>query len=182
MTSTTSRPGQPAGQAPPDDSRRRGWLRWRPASWAHRPGLRRFTRYAAGSVIAFAVSNLTFLVLYGLELTSPQVASVLAFTAGIPVNWILNRRWAWQRRGRPGMTDELLPYAAVILVSVAASAVGTWAVDRWLATLTLPRAIQVGLVDATYVGITGGLFLAKYFLLDRLVFRRRARKRPAATR
>lgn len=138
-----------------------------------RPGVRRFSRYTAGSVVAFGTSNLTFLVLYGLGWTSPQVASVLAFAAGIPVNYVLNRRWAWQRRGRPALRAEVLPYGGVVGLSVVAAAVGTWAADRWLQSVGLPRAVEVLLVDATFIAINGGLFLAKYVLLDRLVFRDR---------
>jgi putative flippase GtrA len=136
-----------------------------------RPGVRRFSKYAVGSVVAFGASNLAFLLLYGLGWTSPQVASVLAFAAGIPVNYVLNRRWAWQRRGRPALRGELLPYSAVVALSVVSSAAGTWAVDRWLQSADLPRAVEVLLVDATFIAINGGLFLAKYVLLDRLVFR-----------
>jgi len=143
-----------------------------------RPGVRRFSRYAVGSVVAFGASNLAFLVLYGLGWTSPQVASVLAFAAGIPVNYVLNRRWAWQRRGRPALRAELLPYSGVVALSVVSSAAGTWAVDRWLQSVDLPRAVEVLLVDATFIAINGGLFLAKYVLLDRLVFRDRPTTGP----
>lgn len=145
----------------------------------NRPGVRRFSRYAVGSVVAFGASNLAFLLLYGLGWTSPQVASVLAFAAGIPVNYVLNRRWAWQRRGRPALRAELLPYSGVVALSVVSSAVGTWAVDRWLQSVDLPRAVEVILVDATFIAINGGLFLAKYVLLDRLVFRDPTTPRPA---
>jgi putative flippase GtrA len=167
MTSTRD-PDAATGTAPP---------RGRARAIAQRPGVRRFSKYAVGSVVAFGASNVAFLLLYGLGLTSPQVASVLAFAAGIPVNYVLNRRWAWQRRGRPGLRDELLPYAAVVATSVIGSAVGTWAADRWVQSAGLPRAVEVGVVDAAFVAINGTLFLLKYVLLDRLVFR----ERPSTT-
>ena len=163
MTSTRDPEGS-AATAPPSGRAR---------ALAQRPGVRRFSRYAVGSVVAFGASNVAFLLLYGLGLTSPQVASVLAFAAGIPVNYVLNRRWAWQRRGRPGLRDELLPYAAVVATSVIGSAVGTWAADRWVQSADLPRALEVGVVDAAFVAINGTLFLVKYVLLDRVVFRER---------
>lgn len=134
------------------------------------PGVRRFWRYAIGSVIAFGASEVVFLTVYGWRLASPQMASVWAFAGGIPVNYVLNRRWAWRRRGRPDLRTELLPYAAVVALSVVASAVGTAAVDRWLQTVTFSRPAQIALVGATFAAINGGLFLAKYVLLDRLVF------------
>jgi putative flippase GtrA len=130
--------------------------------------------YTVGSVAAFAVSQFVFLLCYGPEWTSPQVASVLAFAVGAPVNYGISRRWAWQRRDRPGLRDEVLPYAGIILSSIAASAVGTWAVDRWLQSAGLPRLAEVVIVGTTFALINGGLFLAKYVLLNRLVFRDRS--------
>jgi putative flippase GtrA len=141
--------------------------------WLRRPGTRRFSKYALGSVVAFGASNVVFLLVYGLGWASPQVATVLSFGIGIPVNYALNRRWAWERRGRPSVRTELVPYATVIATNVVAAAAGTWAVDRWLQSIALPRAVEVLVVGATFVLINGGLFLAKYVLLDRLVFRDR---------
>jgi putative flippase GtrA len=164
--------GRPATSTRVDDVR----------AWSRRPGVRRFSKYAVGSVVAFGASNLAFLLLYGTGATSPQVASVLSFVAGIPVNYVLNRRWAWERRGRPAMRDELVPYAAVVALSVTATAVGTWGVDRLVTEADLPRAVQVALVDVAFVGINGGMFLAKYVLLDRLVFRTRSAPAPASDR
>lgn len=149
-----------------------------------RPGVLRFSRYAVGSAVAFAASNVVFLLCYGSGMTSPEVASVLAFGVGIPVNYVLNRRWAWQRRGRPGITTELVPYAAVVSLSIVATAVGTSGADHLLASADLNRALTVVLVQATFIGINGGLFLAKYVLLDRMVFRDRppTRRTDAAVR
>lgn len=143
----------------------------------HHRGVRRFWRYSMGSVITFAVSQVVFLAVYGFGWASPQVATLWSFAAGIPVNYLLNRRWAWQRRGRPGVRDELLPYAGVIAVSIVASAWGTTAVDQWLRSLSASRLTGVAVVGVTFAAINGGLFVAKYLLLDRLVFR----DRPSAS-
>lgn len=139
-----------------------------------RPGVRRFSKYAVGSAVAFGASNVAFLLCYGTGWTSPEVASVAAYGVGIPVNYVLNRRWAWQRRGRPDVRTELLPYAAVVSLSILATAVVTSTADRVLASADLGRALTVVLVQASFIGINGGLFLAKYVLLDRMVFRDRA--------
>lgn len=140
--------------------------------WAQ-PHVQRFWRYAIGSVIASIASQVAFLTVYGLGLGSPLAATVCAFAVGIPINYVLNRRWAWVRRGRPGVRDELLPYVGVIATSIIASAAATDAVDAWLLTVSLPRLAKVGLVGTTFAVVNGGLFLAKYVLLDRLVFRGR---------
>lgn len=145
-------------------------------SGLHRhPGVRRFSRYVLGSGVAFGASQLTFLTLYGLGLAGPEVASVAAFAAGVPVNYVLNRRWAWRRRGRPDLLGELLPYAAVIAVSIVATALGTATAERALAGIALPRVIDVLLVGGTFGAINAALFVVKFTLLDRLVFNRRGR-------
>lgn len=146
--------------------------------WA-RPGVQRFWRYSLGSVIAFGASESAFLTVYGLDLGSPQVATLWAFAAGIPTNYVLNRRWAWQRRGRPSIRREIVPYAVVVATSIVASAVGTAAVDGWLEAASVPRVARIAVVGATFALINGGLFLAKYVLLDRLVFRDRPRQPDA---
>ena len=140
-----------------------------------RPGVQRFWRYVLGSVVAFAASEIAFLAVYGSGSGSPQIATLWAFAAGVPVNYVLNRRWAWKRHGRPGLRDEVLPYAIVIATSIVASAMGTGAVDTLLQSVSLPPLARIALVGATFAGINGGLFLAKYVLLDRLVFRARPR-------
>lgn len=142
-----------------------------PLDWLRRPGTRRFSKYALGSVVAFGASNLVFLLFYGMGWASSPVATLLSFAVGIPVNYALNRRWAWERRGRPALRTEVVPYAAVIAANVVAAAMGTWAVDHWLQSADLLRILHVAIVGVTFVAINGGSFLAKYFLLDRLVFR-----------
>lgn len=147
----------------------------RPGAWLlrQRTVLGKLSRYTAASVVAFAASQLTFLVTYGLELTGPQGATVLAFCAGVPVNYLLNRRWAWQQRGRPRLRAELLPYAAIILVSVGLAATATSAVDRWLTAVEWSRPVEVVLVAVAFALTQGGLFIGKFVLFDRLVFRDR---------
>lgn len=149
---------------------------------ANHPRARQFARYVVGSGIAFGASWLTFMTLYGLDLTSPQAATVWSFVVGAPVNYALNRRYAWRVRGRASVRSELVPYVAVVVVSIVASAAGTAAVDRWLETLTLPRILDVVIVNAAFCAIVVGLFGIKYVLLDRLVFGRRGATDATADR
>src|SRR3984893_3097103 len=60
----------------------------------------RFTKYALGSVVAFTVSNVAFAVFYVMN-AGTTACSVAGFIGGAVPNWVLNRRWAWQREGRP---------------------------------------------------------------------------------
>jgi putative flippase GtrA len=58
-------------------------------------------RYLGSSLVATVCSELTFVVLYGPCHVGTAYASLLAWLAGAVPNYWLNRRWAWQRTGRP---------------------------------------------------------------------------------
>ena len=65
-----------------------------------RPLAVRVTKYTAGSLVAAATSEIVLVVCYGTGLLGTTAASIVAFFAGAVPNYVLNRRWVWQRRGR----------------------------------------------------------------------------------
>jgi len=135
----------------------------------HRGLLRRVTRYSLGSVVALATSEVTFIVCFtgGLGTT---VSSVLAFLAGVAPNWILNRRWAWQRRGRVRVGREVVVYSLVSLASLVASALATRWADHRAPSFTASHPIRVALVAGAYLATYGVLFLAKFAVFEWFVF------------
>jgi putative flippase GtrA len=131
----------------------------------------RLTRYTAGSVIATLLGQVTFVGLYGLDVAGPQVASAVAWVAGAVPNYLINRAWAWERRGRARLRAEVLPYVAVILTTGLLATVTTTLVDRYVHLITGVHAAQVVIVDAAFVSTYGVMFVVKFLLFERLVFR-----------
>ncbi|WP_283134074.1 GtrA family protein [Rhizohabitans arisaemae] len=130
---------------------------------------RAFTRYTLGSVAAFAASWLVLTLLYGLRLAGPEVAAVAAWTAGAVVNYVLNRRWAWNRRGRAPVR-ELLPYWLTAFASLIIGALATGAADRLASEYLLTGVARVAFVGAAYLGTYGVLFLVKFCLFHYIIF------------
>jgi putative flippase GtrA len=141
----------------------------------------RFVRYALCSVCATAVSALTFAVAYRLLHAGPQVASVAAFAAGAAVNFVANRFWTWSRRhplgGRTparGRSDKLrglglgrdLAGYLVLAVSTALAAVA-------VTSVTERHTRAWVLVEASYFATYAAMFLVKFVVLDRVIFRSR---------
>jgi putative flippase GtrA len=124
--------------------------------------------YSAGSVVAAASSEATLLVCYGLLGLSPAVSSVLAWFAGAVPNYWLNRTWTWGRRGRPSLRRELLPYVAIILVTLLLAALATRAVDQWLRDSASSSTTRLVFVGGTFLGVYVVMFVLRYVLLDRL--------------
>lgn len=137
-------------------------------------------RYAAGSGVATACSQGTFLVLYGPLGRGPALSSTLAWAAGAAPNYWLNRTWTWGRQGRPSLVRELLPYIAIVTVTLALATLATSAADRALGGADASDGARLVLVGATFLGVYGVMFLLRFFLLDRL-FRPDPVGRPLAT-
>ncbi len=125
-------------------------------------------RYAGGSVVATVCSQVAFLVLYGLLEVSPGPSSVLAWLAGAVPNYWLNRRWTWQRSGRPSLRREVAPYAAIILLTLAVA----WLVTRWVDAAAdgsdMSDSGRVVVVTAAFMGVYVVMFVLRFRLLDRL--------------
>ena len=96
-------------------------------AWGRESLAARFSRYTAGSIVAFAVSEAALIVFFGAGLVGAAAASVLAFVAGAIPNYFLNRSWVWKRRGRINVHRELVPYVLVSVVTLAVAAIATTA-------------------------------------------------------
>ena len=139
------------------------WLgRWRT------PLLLKLWRYGAGSIVAFVTSIFVLYACFSWLALGATTSAVVAFFAGAIPNWLLNRRWAWQQRGRDGVGRETSLYVAVSLVSLVASTV----VTKFAAV----EAKHVGhlerdlLVTASYTFSIVVLTGLKYLAYDRWVF------------
>ena len=133
-----------------------------------RTGIFRFGRYAVGSVVAFAVSELTLVLAFGTGLLGPAAASVVAFFAGAVPNYVLNRNWVWRQRGRIDLRGELVPY---VLVSLATLGIAALATTAAAGMAPAGKAARTSLVAFAYFLTYGLLFVGKYVAYQRFVFR-----------
>lgn len=137
------------------------------------------TRYAIGSAVALATSVVVFALLFAAGVgTTPD--SILAFVAGAVPNWVLNRRWAWERSGELDVAREVVGYTVISLIALIASSAGTgWTDSLVRHHLAHEHALRVALVTLAYVVVQGLLFAAKFVAYDRWVFTDAGRVRVA---
>jgi putative flippase GtrA len=144
------------------------WLgRWRT------PLLLKLWRYGAGSIVAFVTSVIAVYACFSWLRLGAISSSTIGFFAGAIPNWILNRRWAWQKRGREGVGFETGMYVAVSLVSWLAST----AVTKLTATVAsdLTHVVKDLVVTGSYMLSIVVLTGLKYVAYDRWVFADRSR-------
>lgn len=137
----------------------------------------RVVKYALGSVVAFISGNVAFMLLY-VAGTSTTVCSVGGFIAAAIPNWILNRRWAWQRHGRPPARQVVGYILVSIGVLVATSAVTGWT-NAQVQSLPNHHGLRLLIVTASYVAVTVVLFVVKFAIYEYWVFSERSRVRAA---
>ncbi len=129
----------------------------------------RLWRYGAGSMVAFATSAVVLFVCLSWFHFGAISSTVIAFFAGAIPNWVLNRRWAWEKRGREGVMKETTLYVIVSLIALVASS----AADKFTAVEAahlrnqLEKSVLVTFAYMLSVVILTGL---KYVAYDRLVF------------
>jgi putative flippase GtrA len=131
---------------------------------------RLFTRFAAGTVVSTACSQLTLVLLFGILETSASVSGGAAFLAGAIPNFLIHRFWTWRRSGPVMMRRELLPYLAVITLSGLVAIGITTGVDRVLNGTIDDHAVHTAVLAITFIISYLPLFVLKFALLDRLVF------------
>jgi putative flippase GtrA len=141
--------------------------------------LARFARYAVGSGLATVTSAVAFALAYRVLDLGPRVATGSAFLAGALVNFAASRFWAWNRRARHGLGRDVVSYAVLSLVAALAAAVVTSLTHAVLHDADPDR--RAVLVEASYFATYAALFLVKFVVLDRLVFRSRHQV-PSTTR
>jgi putative flippase GtrA len=138
----------------------------------------RVTRYTIGSVIAAAVSVVVFALMFALG-ASTTACSVIAFVAGAIPNWSLNRRWAWQQRGRPAIGREVIAYIAVSAISLLAAAGATAWTKSAVQGLSVQHGVGVALVTASYLAVFVVLFGLKFAVYELWIFSGHSRVRAA---
>ena len=148
--------------------------------WARvtrKPLSARFVKYALGSVVAFTSGNIAFMLLY-VASASTTVCSVGGFIAAAIPNWILNRRWAWQRHGRPP-ARQIVGYIGVSIgVLVATSATTGWT-NAQVQSIPNHHGLRLLIVTGSYVAVTIALFFVKFGIYEYWVFSERSRVRAA---
>jgi putative flippase GtrA len=75
---------------------------------------RRLLRFAPAAVLALAATQLTYFVCVSMVHTTGRVSGFAGWFAGAVVSYGVSR-WAWERRGRPQLLRETLPFVAISL-------------------------------------------------------------------
>ncbi len=113
-------------------------------------GGRRLVRFAPAAVLALCATQLTYLICQLAHVTA-GIAGAVGWLAGAAVSYVVSR-WAWERKGRPHLLKETLPFWLISLC-VGVVLTGT-------SKLAHAEAHALGLHGLKEVVFAQGLYLA----------------------
>lgn len=132
--------------------------------------LQRFSKALVTAVCGTILSQVTLISLLAGH-TNSTLASFLAFLAGAIPNYFISRRWAWGRDRKPRFRTETLPYIAIVTTTGLLSTGLTTLTDHLLRPLDMNEVVRIIVLDGAFVASYALMFILKFTLLDRLVFR-----------
>ncbi|HEY9291756.1 MAG TPA: GtrA family protein [Microlunatus sp.] len=145
-----------------------------PVGGAQRPGLfGRLLRAGATSIMATVLSHGSYVALLGFAHANATLASTIAFLVGALFNYFVGRRFTWGRKHRPHPIKETLPYVAVIAAGGAVSIGVATLVQHMIAPMGLTNTERTIVLEIANIASYGVVFIFKFTLLDRFVFRGR---------
>jgi putative flippase GtrA len=136
---------------------------------------KRFSRFilvAAGAVIA---SQITLAVCLGPVGWTAGRSALTAWLAGAAVSYVLSR-WAWERKGRPNLLKETLPFWIVSVgTAIVLTVVTKWANQRAIA-MDMSHTERVLFAGAAYFLANCVTFLTRFLIFHYILFKDRGSK------
>jgi hypothetical protein len=139
----------------------------------------RFTRFTLVAVASVAASQIALSLLLGPGHQTAGFSGGLAAVIGAGVSYVLSR-WAWERKGRPDLLRETLPFwlvsVAVWVLLAFAAKIGV----HLAASMHLHGAERIAVADGTYFAANCLTFLLRFLLFHYVLFADPSKKRGSA--
>ncbi len=139
---------------------------------------RRLLRFAPAAVLALAATQTTYFVCFALLSLTAGVAGAVSWFAGAATSYLASR-WAWERKGRPNLLKETLPFWLVSLcVGFLLTAASKFA-NHEAQVLGLQGAERIVFVQGLFLLANCVTFLIRFAIFHNTLFRERGADAPA---
>ena len=131
--------------------------------------VKRFVRFAPAAVCAVAATQITYIVCLGLLHLTAGISGFLGWLAGAAVSYAISR-WAWERKGKPHLVKETLPFVAV---SIGAGVILTLASklgNQAAVSMGLHDPARLIVADIFYFGANCLTFALRFLIFHYVLF------------
>jgi putative flippase GtrA len=116
------------------------------------------------SVVGVVVTQVMIVVTHAVLGWPGALSNFTSVTVAAVPAYLLNRYWVWKKTDRNRLTTEVLPFWGMTIAGLLLSTVFV----AWIENLTT----ATWAVSAANLSAFGLLWVGKFFILDRLLFRR----------
>ena len=135
-------------------------------------GGKRLLRFAPAALLALAASQITYFVFASVLHSTGRIAGAAGWLAGAAVSYGVSR-WAWERKGRPHLLKETLPFLA-ISVAVGVFLTETSHLAFVYADAHNMHGIERAIfLQGVYLLANGITFLTRFVIFHKLLFANR---------
>jgi putative flippase GtrA len=135
-------------------------------------GGRRLVRFAPAAILALCATQLTYFILQLANVTA-GIAGATGWFAGATVSYLVSR-WAWERRGRPHLLKETLPFVSIsICVGVILTSTSKLAAEQ-ARDMGLHGLNKVLFAQGLYLGANCVTFIIRFLIFHYVLFKDRS--------
>ena len=136
---------------------------------------KRFSRFMLVAIVSLGSSLLTLSLLIGVFHMTAGLSGVLGAIVGAAVSYVMSR-WAWERKGRPHLLKETLPFWLVSLGAWAVLGLTSHYASVWAVSMGKTHWERVLIVDGAYLLANCLTFLARFTIFHYVLFADRGSK------
>ena len=127
----------------------------------------RLVRYAATSVLAFAVSEIALLILYGSHAVGATTAAVIASVVATVPSYLMSRYWIWKDAKRTKVGRQLVLYWAVSAASILLTGLATGAIAHHIPA---NHSFHLALVGVAFFFVNVVFWFVKFVIYHKFIF------------
>jgi putative flippase GtrA len=153
-------------------------LRFLPAPLVRRlgdEGAKRFVRFAAAALAAVITSQIVLGLLTGPVNLSAGASGVIAAMVAALVSYLMSR-WAWERKGKPDLLRETLPFWVVSLAVWAVLGMTSHFASVWAHSMGYTHVRKHLVVQGAYFLMNCVTFVARFLIFHFVLFAGRDRR------
>jgi putative flippase GtrA len=129
----------------------------------------RFSRFVLVAAVSFASSILMLNFLLGVLHMTAGISGAIGAITGAAVSYVLSR-WAWERKGRPHLLKETLPFWLVSLGAWTVLGLTSHYASVWALENDKSHWQRVLIVDGAYLIANIVTFLARFLIFHYVLF------------
>jgi putative flippase GtrA len=133
----------------------------------------RFLRFVSASLAAVITSQLVLVILTGPLNLGGFTSGVLASIVAAAVSYILSR-WAWERKGKPDVLRETLPFWAVSITCWIILGLTTHYANSWAKSMDIHHWERHLVVNGAYLVMNCLTFVCRFLIFHYALFGNRS--------